>query len=91
MNSAAPSGTGVSPVDPVDHSACEPFQIDIGVANQLISEWTRIAAGVARQCQWRLRGQCLISCPGLAVCDRAGLTPVDGNRGPGFPPADLQP
>jgi hypothetical protein len=57
-------------VDPV-------FEINITTANNLIAEWGHIAADIARQCKWRPRGQCLITCLGLAVCNLDGLTLVD--------------
>lgn len=66
----------------------QPFQIDITTANNLIAEWGRIAAAIARQCKWRPKGQCLLDCLGLAVCNLDGLTLVDGSS-TGFQPVDL--
>lgn len=63
------------------------FQTDIDVANRLIAEWGRIAASIARQCQWRPQGQCLASCLGLAVCNLDGLTLIK-DRGAGVSPTE---
>ena len=53
------------------------YETDITRANNLIGQWANIAAGIARQCKWRARGQCLTDCPGLAVCNLDGLTLVN--------------
>ncbi len=53
------------------------FQTDIDQANNLIAEWVHIAQSIARQCRWRLKGQCLKDCKGLAICTMDGLTLVD--------------
>lgn len=75
--------TGITTYFCAAHGA---FETDITTANNLIAEWGRIAASIARQCKWRPRGQCLIDCLGLAVCDLAGLIPVDAAGHPyGFP------
>jgi len=62
------------------------FETDIDVANHLIAEWTAIASDIARQCRWRPRGKCLITCLGLALCNLERLTLVDTL---GRPAADL--
>lgn len=58
------------------------YEIDITRANNFIAEWGRIAQSIARQCRWRLKGQCLASCMGLAVCNLDGLTLVDAQGQP---------
>jgi hypothetical protein len=70
---AAPGGV-IARHCPRHHPRFEP---DITTANQLIAEWGLIAQSIARQCKWRLRGECLVSCQGLAVCNLEGLTLVD--------------
>ena len=74
-----------------------PFEINITTANQLIGQWGLIAQSIAQQCKWRPRGQCLVTCQGLAVCDLDGLTLVDAQgrpvapepSGPGVSPGGL--
>lgn len=71
-----------------------PFEIDITRANNLIGEWGRIAASIARQCKWRPQGKCLKICQGLAVCNLDGLTLVDHQgrpmaKTPAIPPPIL--
>jgi len=46
-------------------------------ALDIIAEWGLIAQSIARQCRWRPKGQCLVACKGLAVCNLDGLTLVD--------------
>jgi hypothetical protein len=53
------------------------FETNITTANNLIIEWSLIAASIAQQCQWRPRGQCLITCQGIAVCNLDGLTLIN--------------
>jgi hypothetical protein len=52
-------------------------QTDITTANNLIAEWGRIAASIARQCKWRPQGKCYSRCLGLAICNLDGLMLVD--------------
>ena len=61
------------------------FEIDITTTNNLIAEWGLIAADIARQCKWRERGQCLITCQGLAVCNLDGLEFVNAQGQPAGP------
>jgi hypothetical protein len=58
------------------------FQIDITTANNLITQWTQIAADIARQCKWRPQGKCLVTCQGLAICNLDGITLVDAEGQP---------
>lgn len=58
------------------------FETDITRANRLIGEWGLIAQSIARQCRWRLQGQCLINCLGGAVCHLEGLVMVNAQGRP---------
>lgn len=67
------------------------FEIDITTANNLIGEWSRIAASIARQCKWRPKGQCLKDCQGIALCNLDGLTLVNAQGRPVALPGTWQP
>jgi hypothetical protein len=68
--------------------AHSPFETDIDTANQLISEWTLIAASIAQHCKWRHQGQCLATCKGIALCNLEGLTLIESSTG--FQPVNLK-
>ena len=86
MNPSSPGSAGFQPANlKPKPEPVFPFEIDITRANNLIGQWANIAAGIARQCKWRPKGQCLKDCPGLAVCNLDGLTLVDRHGHPVAP------
>ncbi len=61
------------------------FITSITEANRLLEEWQQIARGVARHCCYRNQGECLIECPGMAICKTEGLTLIQASGEPAFP------
>lgn len=50
---------------------------DIAKANRLFWwEWQEIAQDCAAKCRYKERGECLVGCRGIAICETTGLAVV---------------
>lgn len=54
---------------------------DVEECNRLLWEWQEIARDCARKCRYKERGECLVGCRGLAICETTGLIVIPRERG----------